>query len=104
MADDVSGAVREMETEAARLREEAKASAAEKLRKARDEAEKIASGDLPMDEVAAECDARVKKARENAEGALGEADETARALREYAAAKVEDCVAEIVRVVTGKGT
>lgn len=102
MEDNLPGSVREIETEAKRILEEARTGAAEILRKAREQAKEFASGDLPLDEVGAECAALVRNAREQAERTVMDADNTARALSATAAARVDACVAELVRIVSRK--
>jgi membrane protein involved in colicin uptake len=95
--------VRALEETAARLLEEAEAEGAAILREARRQAEEIAAADLPMDEVAAECAARVEAAHEQARQRIAQAETEAAALRQAAAGKVDDCVAQVVRIVSGEG-
>jgi membrane protein involved in colicin uptake len=95
--------VRALEETAARLLKEAEAEGTEILREARRRAEEIAAADLPMEEVAAECVARVEAAHEQARQRLAQAEREAAALREAAAGKIDDCVAQVVRIVSGEG-
>jgi membrane protein involved in colicin uptake len=95
--------VRALEEAAARLLQEARAEGAEILREARREAEEIAAADLPMDEVEAECAARVEAAHAQARQRVAQAETEAAALREAAAGKVDDCIAQVVRIVSGEG-
>jgi len=95
--------VRALEETAARLLDEARAEGAEILRESRRQAETIAAADLPMDEVEAECAARVEAAQEQARKRIAQAEMEAAALRKAAAGKVDDCVAQVVRIVSGEG-
>ena len=102
MEDNLPGSVREIESEAKRILEEARTGAAEILRNAHEQAEAIAAGDLPLDEVGAECAALIRNAREQAERTVKDAENTARALSATAASRVDACVAELVRIVSRK--
>jgi F0F1-type ATP synthase membrane subunit b/b' len=102
MDDHLPGSVREIEAEAARLLEGARTGAAEILRNAQAQAEAIASGEMPLDEVRAECATLIKNARRLAESSVREAETTARTLHSRVLPGIDACVAELVRIVSGK--
>jgi vacuolar-type H+-ATPase subunit H len=102
MGDHMAGAVRSMEDEAERLLEKARAAGEEILREARRKVEEIAAAELPMEEVSAECEARIEAAHERAREIVREAEREAQALREKAAKKTDDCVRQMVRIVSGE--
>jgi vacuolar-type H+-ATPase subunit H len=93
--------VRAMEETAARLLEDARAEGAEILSVTRRQAEELAAAALPLDDVAAECTARVEAARAQARQRVLQAEAEAEALRTETAGKLGDCAAQIVRIVSG---
>jgi vacuolar-type H+-ATPase subunit H len=103
MAEKLTGAVQAMEEQAARLLAEASSEGEEILRAARSRAGDIEAAPLSLDEVRAECQRRVEAAQSRAEEILSRAEGEADALRRGAEDKVEDCIRQIVQIVSGAG-
>ena len=99
--EEVTSSVETIEVEAEKILESAKSRANEILLKAREEAKKISSSELPMDEVKTECESIIRKAREEAnkkaEASLLESAE----VRARANEKVGDIVERLVNIITG---
>jgi vacuolar-type H+-ATPase subunit H len=99
--EEVSSNVETIEVEAEKILESARGRANEILHKAREEARKISSSELPMDEVKKECESIIHEAAETAnkkiEASLLESSE----VRARADEKVGEIVKRIVNIVTG---
>ena len=99
--EEVTSSVETIEGEAEKILESARSRANEILLKAKDEAKKISSSELPMDEVKKECESIVRKAREEAnkktEASLLESSE----VRARADEKVGGVVKRMVNIVIG---
>ncbi len=99
--EEVASSVEAIEVEAEKVLESARSRANQILLKAKEEANKISSSDLPMDEVKTECERIIRKAREEAnkktEASLLESSE----VRARADEKVGEIVQRIVDIVTG---
>ncbi|TFH35880.1 MAG: hypothetical protein E4G93_03025 [Dehalococcoidia bacterium] len=104
MASDITGSVQAMETEAAQVIEEAKAKAGDILQKAREEARKMSSEQLPLDDVKAECAKIVKDAEQKALAEMKEADKRAADITAGAAGKTDKYVKSMVDIVLGEKT
>jgi vacuolar-type H+-ATPase subunit H len=87
MASDITGGVQAMEAEAAQVLEEAKSKAADIVQKAREEARKMATDELPVGDVKTESAALVDKATKSA-----------------ATAKIDGYADQIVSIVIGEKT
>jgi len=99
--EEVTSSVETIEVEAEKILESARSRANEILLKAKEEAKKISSSELSMDEVKTECESIIGKAREEAnkktEASLLESSE----VRARAEEKVGEIVERIVNIVTG---
>ena len=99
--EEVTGSVENIEVEAEKILESARSRANGILLKANEEAKKILSSELPIDEVKTECESIIRKAREEAnkkiEASLMESSE----VRARADEKVGEIVERIVNIVTG---
>jgi len=99
--EEVTSSVETIEVEAEKILESARSRANEILLKAKDEAKKISSSELPMDEVKTECESITRKAREEAnkktEASLLESSE----VRARAGEKVGGVVKRMVNIITG---
>ncbi len=104
MASDITGGVQAMEAEAAKVLEEAKAKASDIVQNARDEARKMASGELPVDDVKAECAKIVDAAKKKAEADVAQADKQAAEIKKATADKVDGYAKQIVSIVIGEKT
>lgn len=99
--NDISGSVQATEAEAERLLEEAKARANEILVRSREEAKKIVSSELPMDEVEEECRRIVREATAEAEEKTAASVRKASEVRAHAESKAPEIVDRIVTIITG---
>jgi len=104
MASDITGGVQAMEAEAAQVLEEAKAKASDIVQKARDEARKMASEELPVEDVKSQAATIVNEAKQKAEAGVAEADKKAADIKSAAAAKVDGYADQIVSIVIGEKT
>lgn len=102
MASDITGSVQAMETEAARVLEEAKAKASDILQKAREEARSMASAELPLDDVKAEAKKIVSDAEKKAGTDMKQADKEAEEIKSKTAGKTEEYAKQMVGIVTGE--
>ena len=99
--EEVTSSVETIEVEAEKILESARGRANEILLEAKEEAKKISSSELPMDEVKTECEGIIRKAREEAnkkiEASLLESSE----VKAHADEKVGEIAKRIVNIVTG---
>lgn len=102
MASDITGSVQAMEAEAARVMEEARARAADILQKSREEARKMGSEQLPLDDVKAECARIVKDATQKAAADTKQAAQHAAEIKEKAAGKTDEYAKSMVGIVLGE--
>jgi len=102
MASDITGSVQAMEAEAAQVIEEAKAKAGDILQKSREEARKMASEPLALDDVKAECAKIVKEAQHKAEADIKAAEKQASQIKEGAAGKTGEYAKSMVSAVIGE--
>ncbi len=102
MSSGITGGVQAMETEAARVLEEAESRAEGILGKARQEADAIATAELLLDEVKAETARIVKEAREKADAEMKRADQEAAGIREGARGKLDEYAGQVVDIISGK--
>jgi vacuolar-type H+-ATPase subunit H len=99
--EEVNSNVETIEVEAEQLLESARSRANEILLKAKEEAKKISSSELPMDEVKAECDGIIRRAREEANKRIEESLLETSELKTRADEKVDKIVKRLVSIVTG---
>lgn len=104
MASDITGGVQAMEAEAAQVLEEAKSKAADIVQKAREEARKMASDELPVGDVKTESAAIVDKAKKKAEAEVAQAEKQAADIKSAATAKIDGYADQIVSIVMGEKT
>ena len=102
MASDITGGVQAMETEAARVLDEARARASDIVQKARDESRKMANAELPLDNVKAECASIVEEASRKAEHDVKEAEQQAADIKSSAGKKADQYAKTIVSIVIGE--
>jgi len=102
MASDITGSVQAMEAEAARVIDEAKAKAGDILQKSREEARKMASEPLPLDDVKAECARIVKDAQQKAEADSQQAEKQASRIKDGTAGKTDEYAQSMVSIVVGE--
>ena len=100
-AEEMTSSVETIEVEAERILEEARNRASEILLKANEEANKILSSDLPMDEVKAECQKIIHKAREEAGKRAEDSKNKASGIKTEIGKKVDTITKHIVSNITG---
>lgn len=101
-AEEVSRNVETIEVEAEKMLEDARIRASEILLKAKEEAGQILSAELAMDEVKAECEKIIHRARDGAEKEAQDSEEKAALIRNDIAEKVEGIVQRLVGIITGE--
>ncbi len=102
MASDITGSVQAMETEAARVLEEAKAKASDILQKAREDARSMASAELPLDDVKEEAARIVKDAEQKASAAMQQAEKDAADIRSTATGRTDEYAKQMLSIVVGE--
>jgi len=100
-AEEMTSGVETIEVEAEKTLEEARSKANEILLKANEEANKILSSELPMDEVDAECQQIMRKAREEADKKVEDAKKKASEIKAEVGNKVDKIIKRIVSNITG---
>lgn len=104
MASDITGGVQAMEAEAAQVLEEARSKATDIIQKAREESRKMASEELPVGDVKAECTAIVDKAKQKADAEVAQSEKQAADIKSAAASKIDAYADQIVSIVIGEKT
>ena len=99
--EDVTSGVEAIEVEAEKVLEEARNKADEILIKAKGEARKILSAELPLGKVQAECESIVLKARQEADKEVEDSKRRAAEIRTAAGKKVKEIVGSIVTIIAG---
>lgn len=99
--EEMTSSVETIEVEAERILEEARNRASEILLKANEEANKILSSEPPMNEVKAECERIIHKAREEADKKVEDFRKKASEIRATAGKKVDKITERIVSNITG---
>ena len=102
MPEKITSSVEAIEVEAHKILEDAKARANEILVEAREEAKKILSSQLPMDEAKAFSDKFVSSARAEAEKKIEDSEKKAADISAAADEKVGETTKLIVNIVTGR--
>ena len=102
MAKDVASGVKAMEMEAEKILEDARASASENRLKAKEETKRILSAELPMDEVKAECEQIVSKAKKQADKEVKYSEKEASEISSNASKRADKYVELIASIVTGE--
>ena len=101
--DDITSGMKNIESEAEKILESARSQANETLLNAKEEAGRILSAELPMDEVKAECRQIVHKAKEEAEKIAEDTENKIARIRHDANKKVEEIAERMVSIITGAG-
>ena len=102
MAKEITSSVEALEGEAEKILEEARTRASEILLEAREEAKKIVSSQLPLDEIKTECDRIVSKARAEAAKKIKDSEKKATEIGSNADKKVKEITELVVNIVTGR--
>ncbi len=99
--EEMTSSVETIEIEAERILEEARNRANEILLKANEEASKILSSKLPMDEVKTECERIIHKARGEADKKVEEAKKKTSEIKTEVGNKVDKITKHMVSNITG---
>jgi len=99
--EEVSRSVETIEAEAEKILEAARTRASEILLRAKEEAGKILSSELPMDEVKTECENIIHRARVEAGKKVQDSVEKASAIRADVDKKIEGIVKRLAGIVIG---
>ncbi len=102
MAKEITHDVEALEVEAEKILEEAKARANQILLAAREEAKKLLSSQLPLDEVKTQCDNIINKAKAEADEKIKDSENKAAEIGINADKKVKELTELVVNIVTGK--
>ena len=98
---EVTSGIKAIETEAEKILESARKRGNEILLKATEEASRIISSDVKMDEVKAECEEIVRKAREEADKKVEDSRKKAAKIKTDAENKVGKIAERMVNIITG---
>ncbi len=98
---EVTSDIETIEVEAEKILESARSRANEILLKAKEEANKISSSELPIDEVKAECESITRRAREEANQKIKASLVQSSEVRTRADEKVDEIVELLVNIITG---
>jgi cell division septum initiation protein DivIVA len=102
MPEEITNSVEALEAEAEKMLAEAKIRANEILLKAKEEAKKMLSSQLPLDEVKTECDKIVSKAKAEADKRIRDSEEKAAEISINADKKVKEITGLVISIVRGK--
>lgn len=102
MAKEITHDIEALEVEAEKILQEAKTRANQILLEAREEARRILSSQLPLDEINTECDNIVNKARAEADEKIKDSEKEAAEIGINAGKKVKEITELVVNIVTGK--
>jgi cell division septum initiation protein DivIVA len=101
MPKEITTNVEALETEAQKILAEANARASEILLRAREDAKRILSSQLPLDEVKIECDKIVNKARAEADKKFKDSEKKAAEISSHADKKTKELTELVVNIVKG---
>lgn len=102
MPEEITNSVEALETQAGNILAEAKTRANEILLRAKEEARRMLSIQLPLDEVKTECDEIVSKAKAEADKKIKDSEMKAAEININAEKKVKEITGLVVSVVRGK--
>jgi len=102
MPEEITSSVGSIEAEAEKILEEARNRAREIILEAKEEAKKILSSDLPLNEAKDECVKIVNDAKAEADRTIEDADKKAADIRNNADKKAKDIVELVVNTVAGR--
>jgi vacuolar-type H+-ATPase subunit H len=102
MPEEITGSVEALEMEAEKVLAEAKTRASEILLNAKEEAKKMLSSQLPLDEAKTECEKIVSRAKVEADKKIKDSEEKAAEININADKKIKGTTELVVNIVTGK--
>lgn len=100
-AEEITSSVETIEIEAEKTLEEARSRANEIILKAKEEASRILSSEVPLDEAKRECEQILSKAREKANQKVEKSKKEASEIRTNAGKKMGKITERIVNIITG---
>ncbi len=100
-AEEITSSVETIELEAEKTLEEARSKANEIMLKAKEEASRILSAEMPMDEVKKEREHVLSEARQKANQEVEESEKEASEVRTNAGKKMGKITERIVNIITG---
>lgn len=102
MPEEITSNVEALEAEAEKILAEAKTRASEIVLQAKEEARKMLSSQLPLDEVKTKCEQIVSKANAEADRRIKESEKSAAEITINADKKVKELTGLVVSIVRGK--
>ena len=102
MPEEITSSVEALEVEAEKILAEAKTRASEIVLEAKEEAKKMLSSQLPLDDVKTEYEKIVSKARAEADKKIKDSGERAAEININADKKVKEITELVVNIVRGK--
>ncbi len=102
MAKEITSSVEALEGEAEKILARAKTRAGEILLEAREEARRVLSSQLPLDQVKTEADRIVSKARAEAQSKIRDSERQAAQISISADKKIEELTKLVVNIVRGE--
>jgi vacuolar-type H+-ATPase subunit H len=102
MPKEITSSVEVLEVKAEKILEEARNRANEIIIEAKEEAKKILSSQLSIDEIKTECDKIVSKARAEANKKIKDSEEKAAEISINADKKVKKITELVVNIITGR--
>ena len=100
-AEQITSSIESIENEAEKTLEAARSRANEIILKAKDEASRILSSGMPLDEVKGECEQILNEAREKANQEVEESKKKASQIRTSASKKMGKITERIVNIISG---
>jgi F0F1-type ATP synthase membrane subunit b/b' len=102
MAKEIASDVEVLEAEAEKILADARARASEIILEAREEAKKMLSSQLPLDEARAECEKIVSKAKAQADEKVKDSEKQAAEISINADKRLKETTELVVNIVRGK--
>ena len=102
MPEEMTSSVEALEARAEKILTEAKTRASDIVLEAKEEARRMLSSQLPLDEVKAESEKIVSKARAEADAKIKDAEQSAAEININADRKVKEITELVVNIVKGK--
>jgi len=102
MPEEITNSVKALEVEAEKILEEAKTRTNEIILESKEEAKKILSSQLPLDEVKPKCDKIVSNAKAEADKRIKDSEKKAAEIDANADKKVKEITELLVNIVRGK--
>ena len=100
-AEQITSSIESIENEAEKTLDKARSRANDIILKAKEEADKVLSSEVPLDDVKGECEQILVKARKKADKKVEEAKKKASEIRTGTTKKVGKITERIVDIITG---